>query len=66
MRPQVAELAAMGIFPHELDTTAVDVSELASVIDLIVAQAASPHADPERMELLRHLPDHVGLLDDDS
>ena len=39
--------------------------ELASLIELVVAQHASAEADTERTGLLRQLPDLIGLLDDD-
>jgi len=39
--------------------------ELASVIDLVVAASSDADIDSERMELLRQLPDLIGLLDDD-
>ena len=48
MRPQVGELAAMGVFPHELDSTAVDVSRR----EELLGQISPPVAEDEARALL--------------
>lgn len=44
MRSQIAELAALGTFPHELDATVVDVSNREELLRQIVPPVAEDEA----------------------